>query len=121
MVLYDVVRAVGKLWQLDTSRWQVIVSGQTATVYLPVAEAAIHVSRAEVTPRRVTALQHARIRLAQDGIPVVDLLRSEGGATWENIEGRVVEVESWVHHDGRMNTWPRLHQGAALLARVHNA
>lgn len=121
MFLNDVVHIVGELWQLDTSRWQVIVWGQTGTVYLPAAEAAVHISRDEVTGGRVEALQRARARLAQNGVPVVDLLRSVGGATWEIVEGRVVEVEPWVHHDARMNTWPRLQQGAALLARVHNA
>ncbi len=117
----DVVVAAGDLWQLDLTGWSVIVDGQTTTVRLPASGVAIHVSRAEVGPPRATALQVARSRLAVCEVPVVELLPSMAGTTWEEVEGRVVEVERWVDHDGRMNTWSRLRAGAALLARVHNA
>ena len=121
MDVIDAVAAVDRLWGLENGGWSVIVEGETATVHLPRAGVVVHVSRSEVGSRRVAALQSARSRLARDGIPVIDLVPSIGGATWEQVDGRVIEVERWVDHDGRMNTWDRLRPGAALLAEVHNA
>lgn len=62
-----------------------------------------------------------RGRLADDGIPVVGLMPSVAGRTWEPFEERILEVEHWVDHDGRMNTWERLRRGSPLLAAVHNS
>jgi len=121
MNVSDAVAAVGRLWQLDTAGWSVVVDDPTLTVRLPACGAALHVSRPEVGPERVAALQTARSRLAACALPVVELLPSSAGATWGTVDGRVVEVERWMEHDGRMNTWSRLRSGAALLANVHDA
>lgn len=92
----------------------------TATVRLPAADAALHVSRPGTTHARVRALHTARGRLADEGVPVVGLMPSVAGTTWEQVEDRILEVEYWVDHDGQMNTWERLRRGGPLLAMVHS-
>ena len=54
-------------------------------------------------------------------IPVPELMTSLTGSTWHSCQGRVVEVERWVEHDARMNSWPRLRTGCSVLAEIHNA
>jgi len=80
----------------------------------------VRIYRAGVRPDRVAALQTARGALGKVGIPIVPLLPSRRGTTLEVIGDRVVEVESFVPHDGRMNTPIRLRRGAAVLAQVHD-
>ena len=98
-----------------------LVDGTAPVVLLPAAGAVLHVDRVDVGPARIQALHRARSALAANRIPVVELMRSRSESTWHECHGRVVEVERWVEHDGRMNTWSRLRTGAALLADVHNA
>ena len=121
MDVTEVVAAVEGLWGLDTGGWSVLVDGAAPVVLLPAAGAVLQIARAEVGPESVEALHQARARLAACGIPVVELLTSLTGSTWHPSQGRVVEVERWVEHDGRMNTWPRLRTGCSLLAEIHNA
>ena len=121
MDLSRVVAAVGELWGLDTAGWSALVDGTHPVVLLPAARAVLHVARAEVGAERIEALHRARAELAAAKIPVVELMPSLTGATWHRCLDRVVEVERWIDHDGRMNTWPRLRTGCSLLARVHNA
>jgi Ser/Thr protein kinase RdoA (MazF antagonist) len=116
-----VVAAVEDLWGLDTVGWSVLVDGPAPVLALPAAGAVMHVGREEVGAARIEALHRARARLAEDGVPVVELLTSRTGNTWQWSHGRVVEVEQRVDHDGRMNTWPRLRAGCSVLAQVHNA
>jgi homoserine kinase type II len=35
------------------------------------------------------------------------------------VRDRLVEVERFISHDGRMNTWPRLARGLPILGRIH--
>ena len=120
MNIDEVVGAAARLWGIDTAGSSVIVDGVTTTVRLPAADAALHVLREGTTRARVLALQIARGRLADEGVPVVGLMPSVAGRTWEHVEDRILEVEDWVDHDGQMNTWERLRRGSPLLAAVHN-
>lgn len=120
MNIDEAVGTAARLWGIDPAGWSVIVDGVTATVRLPAADAALHVSRAGTTPARVRARQIARGRLADEGVPVVGLMPSVAGRTWELVEHRILEVEHWVDHDGQMNTWERLRRGSLLLAAVHS-
>ena len=119
--LVKFLAAVEHGWGLDTGGWSVLVDGAGPVVRLPAADAALHISRAEVGPARVEALDRARARLADCGLPVVELMTSLTGSTWHLVQGRVIQVERWVDHDGRMNSWATLRMGCALLADVHNA
>lgn len=120
MDIDEFVGAAARLWGIDATGSSVIVGGVTATVQLPAANAALHVSRAGTTRARVQALQAARGRLTDSGVPVVALMPSVTGTTWERLGDRILQVEHWVDHDGRMNTWGRLHLGSLLLAAIHN-
>ncbi len=119
----EVVDAAVVLWNIDHAGWSVIVDvdGLNTTIRFPAADAALHIYRAGTTRARMRALHVARGRLADEGIPVVGLLPSVAGRTWEQVGDRMLEVENWVHHDGQMNTWQRLRQGCLLLAAVHSA
>ena len=121
MDIDEAVGAAARLWGIDAAGWSVIVDGATATVQFPAADAALHVSRAGTTHARVRAPQTARGRLADEGVPVVGLMRSVAGRTWEQVKDRILEVECWVDHDGQMNTWERLRRGSSLLAAVHSS
>ncbi len=121
MDITGIVVAVEELWGLDVVGWSALVDGPAPVLALPAAGAVVHVGRREVSSVRVAALHQARASLAEHGVPVVELLTSRTGETWHWSHGRVIEVERWVDHDGRMNTWPRLRTGCSLLAQVHNA
>jgi hypothetical protein len=47
-------------------------------------------------------------------------LRARQGASWVNLEGRLVEVEAYVDHDAVMDSRQRLEVGMGLLAHTHN-
>ena len=121
MDVTGIVAAVEDLWGLDTVGWSVLADGPAPVLTLPAAGAVVHVGRREVGSARIAALHRARASLTEYGVPVVELLTSLTGETWHWSQGRVIEVERWVDHDGRMNTWPRLRAGCSLLAQVHNA
>lgn len=121
MDVIGIMAEVEKLWGLDVTSWSVLVDGPAPVLALPAAGAVVHVGRRELGSVRVAALHRARSTLAERGIPVVELLTSRAGERWHWSHGRVIEVERWVDHDGRMNTWPRLRTGCSLLARVHDA
>ena len=46
--------------------------------------------------------------------------RARQGASWVNLEGRLVEVEAYVDHDAVMDSRQRLEVGIGLLAHTHN-
>jgi Ser/Thr protein kinase RdoA (MazF antagonist) len=77
------------------------------------------VYRPWVTAARLAALQRARAHLAAGGVPCVRPVPAAGGAPWIEVEGRLVEVEPYVPHDARMNTWERLAAGLPTLGRLH--
>ena len=93
----EMVAAAVMLWDIDHAGWSVIVDdGMNTTVRVPAADAALHVFRAGTTHARMRALQIARGGLADEGIPVVDLISSVAGRTWEPVGDRMLEVEGWV-------------------------
>ena len=115
------IATAARLWDIDQAGWSVIVDdGMNTTIRLPTADAALHIFRTGTTHARMQALQIARGRLADGGVPVVGLVPSVAGRTWESVGDRMLEVENWVDHDGRMNTWERLRQGSLVLAAVHS-
>lgn len=117
----EMVGAAVRLWDIDDAGWSVIVDdGMNTTVRLPTADAALHIYRAGTTSARMRAMHVARGRLADEGVPVVDLIPSVARRTWEPHGARMLEVENWVDHDGQMNTWERLRRGGLLLAAIHS-
>jgi Ser/Thr protein kinase RdoA (MazF antagonist) len=79
----------------------------------------VRVYRTWVTQARLEAIQAARRRLAEGGVPCAQPLHTRDGATWIEADGRLVEAEPYVEHDAEMDTWERLEAGLPLLGRVH--
>jgi Ser/Thr protein kinase RdoA (MazF antagonist) len=112
---------VGRWWGLDLGEVDGLSRSHNTTVLRPELGVVVRVYRPGVSVERVAALQAARRALGDAGLPVVPLIWSPWGRTVEAVNGRVVEVEEYVEHDGRMNTPPRLLSGVVLLAVVHDA
>jgi homoserine kinase type II len=79
----------------------------------------VRVYRPWVTAARLAAIQAARRQLASGGVPCALPLPTRDGPSWTVVDGRIVEVEPYVEHDGRMNSWERLEAGLPLLGRIH--
>ncbi len=79
----------------------------------------VRVHRPSFSPARLEAIQHARQQLDAAGVPCSALVVARDGARWARAAGRLVEVERYIPHDGRMHTPPRLARGLPLLGRVH--
>jgi len=79
----------------------------------------VRAHRPSVSPARLEAIQHARQQLDAAGVPCSALVVARDGARWARAAGRLVEVERYIPHDGRMHTPPRLARGLPLLGRVH--
>jgi hypothetical protein len=111
----------GRWWGLDLGEAHGLSRSHNTTVLRPDLGVVVRVYRPGVSVERVAALQAARRALGEAGLPVVLLIPSQSGSTVEAVNGRAVEVEEFVEHDGRMNTPARLLRGAVLLAGVHDA
>jgi homoserine kinase type II len=79
----------------------------------------VRVYRPWVTAARLTDLQRVRRHLADNGVPCSPPLPTRSGALWIRVEDRLVEVEPYVEHDAKMDTWARLAAGLPLLGRIH--
>jgi Ser/Thr protein kinase RdoA (MazF antagonist) len=79
----------------------------------------IRVYRPWVTAARLAAIQRVRLRLAGGGVPCAQPLRTLDGESWIVVDDRLVEVEPYVEHDAKMDSWERLETGLPLLGRIH--
>jgi homoserine kinase type II len=79
----------------------------------------VRVHRPWVTPARLTDMQLVREHLAGSGVPCALTLPTCDGESWITVEGRLVEVEPYVAHDEKMDSWERLGTGLPLLGRIH--
>jgi hypothetical protein len=71
-------------------------------------------------PGRLAAIHQARTALRAGGVPCAPPVPTRDGAPWISLKGRLVEVEPYVDHDAKLDTWERLATGMPLLARAHN-
>jgi Ser/Thr protein kinase RdoA (MazF antagonist) len=120
-VASDLFGQIGRWWGLGLGEAHGLSTSHNTTVLRPDLGVVVRVYRPGVSVERVRALQRARRALKDAGLPVVPLILSQLGRTVEAVNSRVVEVEEYVEHDGRMNTLPRLLRGVVLLAGVHDA
>jgi homoserine kinase type II len=79
----------------------------------------VRVYRLWVTAERLEAIQNARRRLASGGVPCAPPIRTRDGQSWIVVDDRLVEVEPYVEHDAKMDSWERLATGLPLLGRIH--
>jgi homoserine kinase type II len=81
----------------------------------------VRVYRPHVTPARLHEIHRVRHHLGAAGIPCDGLLRTRDGRPWIDVDNRLVEVERFVEHDARMDTWERLAAGLRTLGAMHDA
>jgi homoserine kinase type II len=79
----------------------------------------VRVYRPYVTSARLADIQRVRRTLVAGGVPCSDLVTTRDGEPWILTEGRLVEVERYVEHDAKMDSWERLEAGLPLLGRIH--
>jgi Ser/Thr protein kinase RdoA (MazF antagonist) len=77
------------------------------------------VHRPSVSRARLEDIQQVRDRLDAAGVPCSALVPTGDGARWARAADRLVEVERFIPHDGKMNTPLRLARGLPILGRVH--
>ena len=80
----------------------------------------VRVYRPWVTAARLADIQRVRGELARGGVPCPQPIRTLDGEPWIVVEGRLVEVEPYVEHDGGMDSWERIEAGLPLLGRIHS-
>ena len=117
-----------ELWELLVSRWAIPRQrgrdlGGSLSLNLLVSrgdeQLVVRVHRPSVSPDRLTGIQAARQQVHDGGVPCSALLPAGDGARWARCGDRLVEVERFIPHDGRMNTLPRLAAGLPVLGRIH--
>lgn len=68
-----------------------------------------------VTSSRLADVQAVRRELARGGVPCAQPLETRAGDMWIVVEDRLVEVEPYVEHDAKMDSWQRLEVALPLL------
>ncbi len=114
----ELIASAGQCWGLDLGDGHELSRFVNTTVLRPDLGVVVRIYRPGVGVERVAALQAARRALLDADLPVVPLVASSSGHTVEFVDGRAIEVEQYVDHDGSMNTTTRLVTGAGLLAGV---
>jgi len=79
----------------------------------------VRVYRPYVTSARLEDIQLVRRELATGGVPCSTVVPTRDGEPWTVIDGRLFEVERFVEHDAKMDSWQRLQAGLPLLGRIH--
>ncbi|MFN2486117.1 MAG: phosphotransferase enzyme family protein [Acidimicrobiia bacterium] len=77
--------------------------------------------RSHVVTERIVALQAARIRLAQHGIPTAQLVPTRSGDPFLESGSNIVEVERFVRSNEKMDSVDRVQAALPTLALVHEA
>jgi Ser/Thr protein kinase RdoA (MazF antagonist) len=79
----------------------------------------VRVYRPWVTAARLADLQLVRRQLARGGVPCAQPIGTREGDGWVVVDGRLVEVEPYVDHDEKMDSWERLEAGLPVLGQIH--
>jgi len=118
----------GRLWEVLAARWAIPRQqgrdlGGSVNLNLLVSrggdQLVARVYRPSVSQARLEDIQQVRQHLDDAGVPCSALVPAVDGARWARAAGRLVEVERFIPHDGRMNTPPRLARGLPILGRIH--
>ena len=100
----ELIASAGQCWGLDLGDGHELSRFVNTTVLRPDLGVVVRIYRPGVGVERVAALQAARRALLDADLPVVPLVASSSGHTVEFVDGRAIEVEQYVDHDGSMNT-----------------
>ncbi|MCI4365291.1 MAG: phosphotransferase [Thermoplasmata archaeon] len=68
---------------------------------------------------RLKAIQAARKALNAKGVPAPQVLQTRQGESWSRHEGHLIELEEYVEHNSRLDSWGSLESGLPVLGRVH--
>lgn len=68
---------------------------------------------------RLLAIQAARRALTAGGVPSSMVRPTRSGESWTRCEGRLVELEAYVDHHAKLDSWGRLEAGLPILGRAH--
>lgn len=79
----------------------------------------VRVYRPWITAARLADMQLVRQQLHRGGLPCSQPLHTLDGESWILLDDRLVEVEPYVEHDAKMDSWERLEAGLPLLGRIH--
>src|SRR5439155_11243914 len=79
----------------------------------------VRVYRPWLTVAQLVDMQFVRRQLASGGVPCALPVRTVDGESWVTADGRLVEVEPYVEHDAKMDSWQRLEAGLPMLGRIH--
>jgi Ser/Thr protein kinase RdoA (MazF antagonist) len=79
----------------------------------------VRVYRPWVTAARLADMQLVRRQLALGAVPCAQPVYTLNGESWITVDGRLVEVEPYVEHDAKMDSWQRLEASLPLLGRIH--
>ncbi|MFC7619190.1 phosphotransferase enzyme family protein [Microlunatus sp. GCM10028923] len=105
--------------------WSDLGGSWTTNLKLTFRERAALVARihgAYTSPDRLTAVQAARIAVADAGLPAIRPLDTPSGPSFVRLgNGRLAELEPFVDWNQRMKTGPLLEAGFGVLARLHDA
>jgi Ser/Thr protein kinase RdoA (MazF antagonist) len=80
----------------------------------------VRVYRPYVTAGRLAAIHEVRRALDRGGVPGPQVVTTGDGQAWVSVGGRLLEVERFVDHDGKMDSWDRLERGLPLLGLIHS-
>lgn len=80
----------------------------------------LRVYRPYVRETRLRGLHLVRRELTARGVPCAEVVATRDGHSWIMLDGRLVEVEHYVEHDGDMDSWERLEMGLPILGRIHS-
>jgi len=117
------LQAVREHWGLGRTAGAVDLGGSSSLNLLLDTDQGRYVARAHrphLTPERLAAIHQARAALRAGGVPCAPPVPTLEGAPWISLHGRLVELEPYVDHDAKMDTWERLATGMPVLARAHN-
>jgi Ser/Thr protein kinase RdoA (MazF antagonist) len=79
----------------------------------------VRVYRNGMTLDRLAAIQSVRRALNAKGVPASTVVRTRSGESWSQHGGRLIEVEEFVEHNARLDSWGRLDVGLPILGRAH--
>ncbi len=80
----------------------------------------VRVYRNGTSLNRITAIQAVQRTLRAKGVPTSVVVPTRSGELWSRHEGQLIEVEEYVEHSARLDSWDRLAVALPVLARTHN-
>ncbi|HEY8172080.1 MAG TPA: phosphotransferase [Dehalococcoidia bacterium] len=79
----------------------------------------VRVYRPWTTASRLADMQLVRRELARRDVPTTEPVETRRGETWIVVRDRLVEVEPYIQHDSKMDSWQRIKAALPLLGRAH--